>query len=1662
MSTTPPAPSTTPLPTPSSTSPAHVRALVDAHFRHIRDDLGFFAGGRAGAFFVTSADARALIAALDAYDARSSRPDDEIDAHALAACAGRACLCAMTSGRSSGDARRCARALDACGALASAGFLRGRVRGDEVDASGVDDVDDVADGDLVGNARLNEALFRAACACGELAGELAGESKGDDESRARCGTGTTRFILATCATARESEGAEGEEEDPEVVEEGALPGRLAARGDALMRGIRAVFHVAMIGDDDTVRRAAKTALTQVINATFKRAEKDFERIASSGASGSTTTSAALDDVERLLLTLCKIAAREGPVDVDAYLAHSKALALDILRQLMEGPRATSWLETLHASLRQPLSMALARNALLQVPQGAEAEQSVGILVSLARMAYGTLVFRARSTWKQQVAALYPIMAIHPLESGEASAAMRVSALRLVRRLASDSQVLVDVFVNYDCDLHAENLYERTVMALARSAQVSDVLERDAVLTCLFSILRSLQAWHARGDGSASAEDGEEASTTTDASIDDPRFDGELRPVVTPPRATQGAGGVAVAAAAATVVTEQAFVDGTSAASRDETTHDDTPDGDDDASSSARTVDEKAAESEAERFQKAKQTKVSVEKATEAFNVEASVRTLQQAARSEDPTECANFLRKSAAGGRLSPSAIGELLGSHEADALAVMRAYVHGFDFASSHIDDALRSFLGGFKLPGEAQKIDRLMEAFAARFCACNHDAYPSADAAYILAFAIVMLNTDAHNPLTDDALKMSREDFIAMATAAEATTELDPEAVAAIYDRVVTNEIKMHAAEPTAPSSDAATKTSSRTESSLAQALNFAAPWRHRSTLKEASDATVELLKRTKALFKSVEDMQKLGEGADEEASSALFVRASEPGLARPMLAASGKFMLIALSSAFETAPDAAHAAMPLEGARAMLSLATRLQLPTLRDDICSFLVTAPGIGRPEGIASQCKEALSTLLELAASELNLGGVQAWVSVLEIVARLEHLRVVLGAGVSFDHDVARGLLREPLETRALDDARDVSSSSTTSTERGRLNDAELAVTDWLLSSGAEAVERVYALSTRFDSDEIIAYASAIATVSRHELWDHDGAPRANGRVFALLRLTEVAATNMTRVRLVWSKLWTVVAEHLVESVKHPDEKVVLHATDSLRQVANRSLMRARATRSAATQVDAMKPFVAALENAKTARARGLVTSCVAQALHRFSDSLGYGWEPVLDVLETTYGNDRARDGDATVDTEAEASCRAVREALTASLDRQPVAEGDEDEDLDLGVPVECVERAVRLVVVVARDRRRRRDADDADDADGPLAALVDVARACRSKLASGAAVNAWTTATWAATCDAFGALAEDDDDAIDALFALLDDDETERLREDAWAEAKTRAIETSLQSTVDAARACRLILPRVLALIRDRRAAYEALLPTVWAFAARALRSNAAAVVAGALESVRAAIDVAIARGEKREDQWRAMCHVLRGGVMIDTVMLDLPNAGDVVSRALACVGACDATRRVEGLPTYARDDLARALGHVYAFARDENDRGGALARLEFAAGDAYLCATRDDGDARDAFLGHVERLLTDARAERPNENDDDDDDDDDVILRSNALRPMRERLAARALASLDARSAADVARLGPAVVAAVRDATRHPLANELATFFESDVVRKKLGIIV
>ncbi|XP_051562678.1 cytohesin 4b isoform X2 [Myxocyprinus asiaticus] len=111
---------------------------------------------------------------------------------------------------------------------------------------------------------------------------------------------------------------------------------------------------------------------------------------------------------------------------------------------------------------------------------------------------------------------------------------------------------------------------------------------------------------------------------------------------------------------------------------------------------------------------------------------------------------------------LNKTAIGDFLGEREEMHLQILKSFVDLHKFSDLTLVQALRQFLWSFRLPGEAQKIDRMMEAFATRYCNCNHEVFQSTDTCYILSFAIIMLNTSLHNPNVKD--KTTLERFISM----------------------------------------------------------------------------------------------------------------------------------------------------------------------------------------------------------------------------------------------------------------------------------------------------------------------------------------------------------------------------------------------------------------------------------------------------------------------------------------------------------------------------------------------------------------------------------------------------------------------------------------------------------------------------------------------------------------------------------------------------------------------------------------------------------------------------------------------------------------------------------------------------------------------------------
>ncbi|XP_044535617.1 cytohesin-4 isoform X1 [Gracilinanus agilis] len=144
-------------------------------------------------------------------------------------------------------------------------------------------------------------------------------------------------------------------------------------------------------------------------------------------------------------------------------------------------------------------------------------------------------------------------------------------------------------------------------------------------------------------------------------------------------------------------------------------------------------------------------------------------------------EIAQFLYK---GEGLNKTAIGDYLGERDPFNLKILQAFVDLHEFANLHLVQALRQFLWSFRLPGEAQKIDRMMEAFATRYCLCNPGVFQSTDTCYVLSFSVIMLNTSLHNPNVRD--KPPFERFVSMNRGINNGGDLPEELLKNLFDSI------------------------------------------------------------------------------------------------------------------------------------------------------------------------------------------------------------------------------------------------------------------------------------------------------------------------------------------------------------------------------------------------------------------------------------------------------------------------------------------------------------------------------------------------------------------------------------------------------------------------------------------------------------------------------------------------------------------------------------------------------------------------------------------------------------------------------------------------------------------------------------------------------------
>uniref|UniRef100_A0A914HUN0 SEC7 domain-containing protein n=1 Tax=Globodera rostochiensis TaxID=31243 RepID=A0A914HUN0_GLORO len=157
----------------------------------------------------------------------------------------------------------------------------------------------------------------------------------------------------------------------------------------------------------------------------------------------------------------------------------------------------------------------------------------------------------------------------------------------------------------------------------------------------------------------------------------------------------------------------------------------------------------------------------------------------------DPQDVACWLRQNP---RLDKSKIAEYICNRKRPE--VLSAFVKSLEFGGLRLDLALRNFLESFRLPGDAAEIDKIISHFSEHWFNANNQPFEHVDAAYTLAYAILMLNTDQHNPqVRRNQTLMSVEDFKRNLSGTNHGKDFNSEMLEQIYTAIKTNEIVMPA---------------------------------------------------------------------------------------------------------------------------------------------------------------------------------------------------------------------------------------------------------------------------------------------------------------------------------------------------------------------------------------------------------------------------------------------------------------------------------------------------------------------------------------------------------------------------------------------------------------------------------------------------------------------------------------------------------------------------------------------------------------------------------------------------------------------------------------------------------------------------------------------------
>jgi len=972
------------------------------------------------------------------------------------------------------------------------------------------------------------------------------------------------------------------------------------------------FENNMSFNDDRIRDNAPTLVTRIRGKPSSRNVSGQEASPSGPTEEEEEDEIFVKDAYLVFRAMCRLSTKSLSVDhaqdVRSQGMRSKLLSLHMVHTILfnniavfNSPYATirsgnDEPTTFIQAIKQYLCLSLSRNGASSVKQ----------VFEVACEIFWQMLKYLRVALKKEVEVFLKEIYLTTLDKRSAPAFQKQYVLTIFGRLASDPRALVEVYLNYDCDRTAlDNMYQRVVEHLSKisSTQVSltaaqqqayqvqrekqsrqmdwrirgtmppslttvsmasphdsehgypqEYAMKQESLEALVEILRSLVNWAQQ----ALSEPAKQSQQDLKASFDDIRMSTDTRNNTDSPHVGMDSGTV-------------------------------TPLAEDDYS----------------QLEKAKHRKIALTNALRLFNYKPK-RGLKALIAdgfiaSREPADVAKFLLDNE---QLDKVALGEFLGEGDAENIAIMHAFVDLMDFTKTRFTDALRRFLQSFRLPGEAQKIDRFMLKFAERYITGNPNAYANADTAYVLSYSVIMLNVDQHSKKMKGA-RMTPEDFIKNNRGINDNADLPEDYLRGIYEDISHNEIVLNTEQEAAADKGLITQQPTGGLAGIGQVLTGGARDLQREAIVQASEA---MANKTEQLYKQLLRAQRR---TTTTLPVSKFIPASSSKHVGPMFEVTWMPILTALSSQAQD-HNIEIVRLCIEGIKLAIRISCLFDLESSRQAFVSFLARFTNLYNLSEMTAKNMEALKALIEIASNEGNLLR-ESWREVLTCVSQLDRFQLI-SAGI---------------DERAVPDVLKTSSTSSKKSQAAG-NRRRPAAQGSAMSFRAEVaeesrstdivrgVDRIFTNSANLSGEAIVDFVKALTQVSWQEI--QSSGQSESPRTYSLQKLVEISGYNMTRVRFEWTNIWQVLGAHFNEVGCHTNTNVVYFALNSLRQLSMK-FMEIEELPGFKFQKDFLKPFEHIINNATVVSVKDMVLRCLIQMIQARGENIRSGWKTMFGVF---------------------------------------------------------------------------------------------------------------------------------------------------------------------------------------------------------------------------------------------------------------------------------------------------------------------------------------------------------------------------------------------------------------------------------------------------------